>query len=453
MANTLLRVSIFTTASAAALGLFAMTQAAPARTPAPAAYVVAAMNPPAGDDVLADDAAAAGLTGRTDRPAPPPPSPAPDAPTVQANDAIGDLAASPRGPRAEQDAEPYDQPRDQLDAPAPAVPHPVRTPHRQQPQARRAPPPGHNLDAAAPAPAPTVPAARPAPHPALHPHRLHIMIEPPAQALLSPEQRTAPVSPDLPQVQADQPAPIDVDSQLRQLARAASADMGSARFELSPDLSAGRDGQAVVTLPAGLLSLLLADAEDSGVAAGALSITVTLSGQGYGIVPDHAQTSGIEPGQPASFSWRISPSGAKGGALTAAMTASLQLGGETRSLPLGLLTAQIPPPATAPAASTAAPVPAAAPTPDLSTRLRADLGKVRLPNPSRLRLHDLAIPGRPTLNVPGLGEVASEKVVAGGLLVALFLLIRALMRGSGDRAQRRRSLASLDDPYFRGEHS
>ena len=457
LANTLLRVSIFTTASAAALGLFAMTQAAPARTSAPAAYVVAAMNPPAGDDVLADDAAAAGLTGRSDRgayvpPPPPAPSRAPAQAQAPADDPIGDLAASPPAPRAEAEAKPYDEPQDEPDTPRPRAARTRHHPHPMRATAR----PSREVEASA-APAPTIPEVHAAPRRAIHPHRLHIVIEPPARALLAPEQGAAPVSADLPHVQADQPPPIDVDSQLRQLARAASAEMGLARFELSPGLSSGREGQAVVTLPAALLSRLEADAEASGVAAGDLAITVTLSGQGYDIVPDHALTSTLDTGRPATFAWRITPSSARAGALTASMSAALSLGGEARTLPLGLLTAEIPPAAAiaAPAAPTAAPAPVEAPvpSPDLSTRLRADLGKVRLPDPSRLRLHDLAIPGRPTLDVPGLGEVASERVVAGGLLVVLFLLIKALLRGSADRAQRRRSLASLDDPYFRGEHS
>ena len=449
MANTLLRVTIFGAASAAALGLFAMTQAAPARMPAPGSFTVAAMNPPAGDDVLAEDAAAAGLTGRSDRGTPPPAPPSPPEPSpppVQATDPIGDLAASPPPSQVETDPGPYDQPEDQPRAPRA---HAALAPHHHRLTRPTTQP---HPEAAAPAAAPSLVARTPS-RPSVHPHRLHIVIEPPARAVLSPEPGAATVSPDLPQVQADQPAPVDVESQLGRLARAVAADMGSARFALSRDLSAGRQGQAVVTLPAGLLSLLQAEAENSGVAAGDLAITVTLSGQGYAIVPDHALTSRIDTGQPAVFAWRITPSGARGGVLTATMTATLPLAGETRSLPLGLLSAEIPPPVAAPApvAPTAAPAPP--PEPDLSTRLRADLGKVRLPNPSRLRLHDLAIPGRPTLNVPGLGSVPSEKVVAAGLVILLFLLIRALLRGSGDRIQRRRSLQTLDDPYFRQGHS
>ena len=532
MKKVLVRVSSFAATAAAALGIFALCRAAPTYPPSPLPaqraaqapdFVLAAMNPPTGDAGLADDAAAAGFTGRTDRSPPrsyaPPPRPAP-APEEQqgaralgAQDPIGQLILPPpaeaQRPYAElQPGEPADDaapphpvrhraPRratplergarpplareierapasePQRQAEPPPLPHrplfPHRVHHRFTPRARHEieTAPRHEVEAAprheAPAPEGPAPELAPAPPPAharVRPHRLHIVVEPPRRPALEAQPGAAPVSPTLPEVEAAQPpapAPVDVSAALDRMTRSAAADMRAARFELSPALSRGHDGAAVVTLPSGLLSQLQADAEDAGLEPeGPLSVTVTLSGAGYGIVPEGARTWRAAPGQPATFTWGISPRSGQGGTLTASMTAVVPVEGEDRSVSLGVLTAQIAPaPAPAPApVNQSAPAAATAPAitsgaaPDLGSRMREDLRKFGLPEPSQFSLHDLAIPGHPTLDVPLIGETPSEKVVAVGLIVLAFLFIQSLLRGAGVRAQRRRRLAELEDGYF-----
>ena len=286
------------------------------------------------------------------------------------------------------------------------------------------------------------------------------MVDPPRRPTLESGPGTAAVDPALPEVEAappPEPTPVDIDTALARLGRSAAADMRAARFELSPALSGGRDGAAVVTLPSGLLSQLQADAGDAGLELeGPLSVTVTLSGQGYGIVPEGAQTSRAEAGRPATFTWGVSPRGAVGGTLTAIMTAVMQVGRETVTVPLGVLTAQIPPPPEAAAPPVSAPAPAAAtaaaivpaPAPDLGARMRADLGKLGVRVPSRLNPHDLAIPGHPTVDVPLIGDVPSWKVVAIGLILLALLFIQSLLRGAGGQVERRRRMAEIEDGYF-----
>ena len=446
------------------------------------------MNPPAGDDTLAADAAAAGETARLGhgglpRYAPQPrPAPAPGAAPYAARDQgsnegdpIGEITRPGPAPdtSVQPDAPAHHEARAEhlvrphrvtpLPQPPPAAQAALRAHHRLAHHHVRHERPavdlGREVQAAAP---PEAPIAAPAPSPArvrIRPHRLHIVVEPPRRATLEAPSETAPVNPALPQVDATPPAPapLDVKAALAQMARSAAADMRAARFELSSALSRGRDGAAVVTLPAGLLAQLQQDAEDAGLAPeGPISVTVTLSGQGYGIVPEGAQTSRAQPGHPATFTWGVEPTGASGGMLTASMTAVLPIDGESRSVPLGVLTADIPPPPViaAPPAAATAPAPAAAPATtaapalDLGSRVRADLGKLGVADPSRFNLRDLAIPGYPTLDVPLLGEVPSEKVVAAGLILLAFLFVQSLLRGAGARAERRRRLAEIEDAYF-----
>jgi hypothetical protein len=292
------------------------------------------------------------------------------------------------------------------------------------------------------------PAAAPAPHvaPALilkPPHRLHIIVEPRRVAQQEPEP--AVTSPALPDVETA-PSAADRQVQLAALERALAADGGAAQMRLSSELAAGRAGDASVTLPAGAVADLESKAEAAGLdpSDGPMTITVTLSGQGYDIGPEAAQTTRIEPGSPAAFRWRITPSPDTNGALSAEIKASASIGGDVRSLPLGTITAELPMLSEAqPPAAAAAPAP-----PELGQRLRAAIRNLRPSGLSGLRLHDLAIPGRPMLQVPGLGEVPSQDVVAGGLALLLLMFLRSLIRGAGERSQRRRRIEAFESGYY-----
>ncbi len=158
------------------------------------------------------------------------------------------------------------------------------------------------------------------------------------------------------------------------------------------------------------------------------------------------------------FSWDVKSSPTPGGLLTADLTGSLQGEGDDKTFALGAVTAQIvaggrpaPPPApiTAPAAS----------PPKLNLKLPdfsgLHLSAIRPPDLSRLHLRALAIPGHPSVAVPGLGQVASEKVVAAAIAALALILLIAIVRSAGarrERAERRRRFHSFEAASFGDEH-
>lgn len=415
MPRHLFRACILTAASVAALGVYALGQPGPAAAPrSPAA------SPGLVQDSLDDDAAAAGETSMARTVPPAVYVPAPDVD----RDPIGDLAAATPA---------YEQPSPEVyDARAPAHRHPG-PPHRRLHRIR-------HRTAPAVAAVPAL-AGAPATHvaPALvikPPHRLHIIVEPRRRlALQTPEPDATTAT--LPDVETA-PSAADQSAQLAALEQAVASDGAAAQMRLSPGLAAGRGGEVSVILPADAVTDLEAKAEAAGLdpVQGPMTVTVTLSGQGYDIDPAPARTSRLRSGAPASFRWRITPYAGAAGALSAEIEASAPIGGEVQPLSLGTITAELPmlaenQPSTAPPAQA---------QPPLGERLRADL--------SQLRLHDLAIPGRPTLEVPGLGDVPSEDVVAGGLALLALLFLRALLRDAGDRALRRRRIEAFEGGYY-----
>ncbi len=430
LAKFLFRVSTFAAASVLALGLIALGSADAVTSPhpglssrpsAPPAITVAAMSRPESEDQLADDAAAAGETGRVTggfagRPVRPPayrsPPPqalappdeeftAPPSPEDDGYDPLYGAGAAPERP--------YPQARRHA--------RPVRRHHRTERPAAEAP-----RHAAAKTP-PAPPAPKPAPAKPVHPHRMHIIVEPPSRPSLAPPEQMTPVTPDLPEVQA-QPAPAeDLQSRLDQLTRVAVADMHGATLTASAP-SAGPEGAVTLTLPAQLFGDLGQKAEELGIgpAVRDMTVSVRLTGPGYDVGSPRMLSEAGEDGTPATFVWPVASSSDDRGALTAEVTAVLDVDGGTQTLSFGTLTLQPPPP---PASVPAPPPPVSqpAPAPDLRAKLLTRL------DPRRFKLHDLAIPGRPTLVVPMLGPVASEKVVAAGLVLLALLMLRALFRG------------------------
>ena len=326
---------------------------------------------------------------------------------------------------------------------------------------------------AKPAPAP---AARPAPHPAalVHPRSTRIEVKPASQPvalqqsgpralatttlalpLISPQPAPA-ITPD----QAAAAPAVDLATQLGQLTTAVAEVMKGARLEVPPAISTGGEAKVVLTLPPDLLDSARAKAAQVGLGSSArkLLVTAKLAGQGYAITPDAEQTARLESGEPTVFSWDVKPSSTPGGVLTADMTGSLQGDGDDKTFALGAVTAQIPVGGQTPAAP--APIQAPASTgmhlnlklPDLG---HVKLGAVRLPDLSGLHLRDLAIPGHPTVGVPGLGQVASYKVVAVAILALLVILLISISRSATarrERAERRRRFHSFEANQLSDEH-
>ena len=424
MPKFLFRVSTFAAASAAALGLFTLVRAAPTVSPhrTDGASAFTALDPSGGDAQLAEDAAAAGETARATpgfahRFQPPPriAAPAPIGPP----------------PQSTPYADAYDPPYDSGTARELSV---ERQPHHsgthREPQRSLA----HRAirEATAPPyrPAPAVAVAAGArfrsPKPVVHPHRVHIVVEPPPKLALAQPEDTAAVAPELPSVQLDPASRDDARQQLAELARVAVADMRSARLELDPELLNGRQGAVTLRLPAQLLTDLDARSQELGLGpTTSATLTATLSGRGYELGSAGAQTTTIGPGEPATLVWQAAPTGDAAGSLTAELAASVAVDGEPVTLALGALTVR---PPVAVAAAPLAPAAAPAAQPDLRTWLLGQLDLRRF-GLARLNLHDLAIPGHPTVDVPVIGEAPSENVVAAGLALLALMLLRSLFAG------------------------
>jgi hypothetical protein len=255
------------------------------------------------------------------------------------------------------------------------------------------------------------------------------------------------------------------DAALDGLTAAVAATMKTVTLSVPPDLSAGRPAKVVLTLPADLLESIRAKAAGVGLegAARRTDVVIVLSGRGYAITPGGEQSAPLKLGEPAVFSWTVQPSNAPGGVLTADMTGALYGGESAATFALGAVTAQV---SAAQAAPVNPPAPVRAGTrflgetlPDLSkldlgALKLPDLGKFKLPDLNQFHLQDLAIPGHKTIDLPGLGPVASEKVVTVGILAVILILLMLIARNARQRrlkAERRRRFHSFEATAFADE--
>ena len=317
-------------------------------------------------------------------------------------------------------------------------------------------------------------AVKPAAHPLalVRPRHQPIVVTQQAQPVLLPQAPVKPLdqvtlalpllstqtAPAATPAQAAAAPAVDLGTQLGQLTVAAAEVMKSAKLDVPAAVSIGGQGKVVLTLPPELQGALEAKAAQVGLGSSARKafVTAKLAGQGYGVTPNQEQTARLVSGEPTVFSWDVKPSATPGGVLTADMTGSLQGGGDDKTFALGAVTAQIPvggQPAPAPA-PIQAPVskPLQVRLPDISG---FKLGHIALPNLSGWPLRSLGIPGHPTVGVPGLGPVASYKVVAIAVLVLALILLLSILRSANarrERAERRRRFHSFEGSHFGDEH-
>ena len=200
------------------------------------------------------------------------------------------------------------------------------------------------------------------------------------------------------------PAP---GGKLDQLGGALNAGaVSAAKLNVSPEVLAGKPGVVSLVLPASLANDLATQAGKLGLshAAKIADASATLTGPGYAILPDGVQTARLKPGEAATFNWQVTPSAAAQGGLAASIGANLKGAGKPQSLAIGKVAA----PATPPAAAQGGQI----------------VGGGSM-------VDKLAVPGSPTVVVPGVGQVKS------GLLVLLFvgLLIAVLAIALYNRAQ------------------
>ena len=175
-----------------------------------------------------------------------------------------------------------------------------------------------------------------------------------------------------------------------------------AKFVVADGVAKGEAGPVTLTLPASLYGDVRAKAARHGLDrfAQQTNVTATLTGTGYQIVPDAAQTVELSADKDAVFTWQVTPQPVARTPLHADLAASLVGGSTTLALPLAGLE-----PMGATASGEAA---------DLS--------------------------GKKQFTLPGLSPGASKSVVAAGLLMVglAFLAFAARRSNEGQREEERR---------------
>lgn len=108
---------------------------------------------------------------------------------------------------------------------------------------------------------------------------------------------------------------------------------------VSPDIAQGKPGGVSLSLPANLLDVLRDQAAKFGFkrAARKADVSATLSGDGYAVTPNGAQTQALKSGQAAQFAWQVTPGQNANGPLRAQVSASLKGQGEPKLLSLATL--------------------------------------------------------------------------------------------------------------------
>jgi hypothetical protein len=267
----------------------------------------------------------------------------------------------------------------------------------------------------APAPAPKVAAAKPmapvvAPAPAPKTIEAPVAVAPVVAAKLNPPPAGLP-----------EPA----DSRLAALQTAVGGEVAAGSKLTVPEaLAKGEPAQVSLSLPQTVLAIIQREAAKLGLgkAAKKADVTATLSGEGYEITPNGPQTATLKPGEAPAFNWQVKPGAGEKGPLKADVDASLNGGKAPMTFSLA----------------------------SLEQAVKSAVDSVQ-PRAKGSLLDKLAIPGMPTVKLPGVGEVPSKSVVALGLLLAGLALLVAIARSVGEnarRAERRRKFRTMGESVF-----
>jgi hypothetical protein len=244
---------------------------------------------------------------------------------------------------------------------------------------------------------------------------------PAARAPASKAVAAAPAAKAAPAQKAAAPA----DPKAAQLATALAPVAAASTLTVAESIKTGQAGDVVLNLPQNLYALLREQAAKLGLgrAARTTDVTATLSGEGYTITPNGAQTARLKNGEAPSFKWQVTPlPGVSHSDLSAKFDAILRGERTSRTVALGTLEQPGTPPP---------------PEPE----------KKGFSFP-KFNLGGLKLPDYGNINLPGVGETPSRVVIGGGLvLLALILLIAAARRASEAKAAaaRRRKFRTMSD--------
>ncbi|MDO9335472.1 MAG: hypothetical protein Q7T61_03660 [Caulobacter sp.] len=169
-----------------------------------------------------------------------------------------------------------------------------------------------------PAPAPRAVAPRPAPRVAAAPPPKVVVKPAPPPVKVAPPVAVAKAAPApapvikpaaLPPVAKASVAP-PVDPKLAALSAAVSAEAIKGATLTVPDtLAQGEESKVTLSLPVNLLDLIQSEAAKLGLtrAARKSDVSATLTGDGYTITPNAAQTQSLKKGEAATFNWQVKP--------------------------------------------------------------------------------------------------------------------------------------------------
>ena len=281
--------------------------------------------------------------------------------------------------------------------------------------------------AAAPAAKPMVvakPAPAPAPKVAVAKPMAPVVAPAPAPKTIEAPTAVAPVvAAKLNPPPAGLPEPAD--SRLAALQTAVGGEVAAGSKLTVPEaLAKGEPAQVSLSLPQTVLAIIQREAAKLGLgkAAKKADVTATLSGEGYEITPNGPQTATLKPGEAPAFNWQVKPGAGEKGPLKADVDASLNGGKAPMTFSLA----------------------------SLEQAVKSAVDSVQ-PRAKGSLLDKLAIPGMPTVKLPGVGEVPSKSVVALGLLLAGLALLVAIARNVGEnarRAERRRKFRTMGESVF-----
>jgi hypothetical protein len=251
------------------------------------------------------------------------------------------------------------------------------------------------------------------------------------------------------------PATPPSQDQLSQLTTALAPELKDIKIDApAADLAAGKPVTAQLSLPPALLASVQTEAGKLGLsrAARRVSVTATLSGEGYAVTPNGEQTAALASDQPVTFQWQVTPSGAGHTPLTAQLTGVLNGGAAPATFPLAEVSLDVAP--APPASAAPAPAPSGFTLERLTQLSRSAMKKVKASGFGALDIDALQIPGHKTVDIPGLGEVPSQKVVTAAILFLIVLILWGIARNAAERrarAERRRRFRTFEATNFGDE--
>jgi hypothetical protein len=286
-----------------------------------------------------------------------------------------------------------------------------------------------------PTPKPAAPAYRSAPKAVAPPPRIvakpapaPVRAAPPVVAKaapLPPAPKLSPPALKIPPVAAPVAVKPVGDAKLAQLSAAVSPEaLKGATLTVPATLAQGQESEVTLALPVDLLDVIQREAAKLGLtkAARKAEVSATLTGEGYTITPNAAQTQSLKKGEAAVFNWQVKPEAGEKTPLKATVEGALKgQRGAAKTFSVASLEEVVA---------------------EVVETAKSQASKLGLPS-----LDKLAIPGIKPIKIGG--TVIPPGATTAGILVFLIGLILLAMGRAGSarraRAERRRKFRTMTD--------